>query len=100
MYVLSFKSNRVRSVCYLSLWVVRAHAGGPQFDHVSEHGDGLDRGLGSLGQSVLTGRCPRHQQLSVLHQSLGCLQDALPEEPHTKSCQIPIGNNKDLLNTL
>ena len=65
---------------YLGLGVVRADAGGAQLDHVGEQGDGLGRGLGRLGQPVLARRRPGHQHLGVLHQGLGCLQDALPGE--------------------
>lgn len=64
---------------HLCLGVLRAHAGRSQFDHLSELGDGLGGGLGSLGQLFLAGRGSGDQQLGVLHQRLGCLQDALPE---------------------
>ena len=64
---------------HLCLRVLRTHTGRSQFDHLSELGDGLGWGLGGLGQFLLAGRGTSDQQLSVLHQRLGCLQDALPE---------------------
>lgn len=69
------KSERHMSCPYLGLWVFRTKAGSTQFDHISQFGDGEHRGLGSLGQFLLTGSGTGHQQLGVFHQSLGCLQD-------------------------
>lgn len=65
---------------YLSLWVFRTQTGGSKFDDVGEFSDGAHGRLGGLGQFLLTGSGARHQQLGVLHQSLGCLQDALSAE--------------------
>lgn len=70
---------------HLCLRILRAHAGCSQLDHLSELGDGLGWGMGSLSQFFLTGCSPSNQQLGVLHQCLGCLQDALPEGRDT-SC--------------
>lgn len=64
---------------HLCLRVLRTHTGRSQFDHLSELGDGLGWGLGGLGQFLLAGRSTSNQQLGVLHQRLGCLQDALSE---------------------
>lgn len=63
---------------HLCLWAFRTHAGGSQFDHLCQLGDGFGRGVGSLGQFLLAGCGSSNQQLGVLHQGFGCLQDALP----------------------
>lgn len=74
---------------HLCLGALRAHAGRSQFDHLSELGDGLGWGLGRLGQFLLAGCCSSNQQLGVLHQRLGCLQDALPDGGDTLSQSAP-----------
>lgn len=80
---------RVREVLFfnhLCLWAFRAHAGGSQFDHLCQLGDGFGRGVGSLGQFLLAGCGSSNQQLGVLHQGFGCLQDALPGGRDTNEC--------------
>lgn len=62
-------------LCLRALWT---HTGGSQFDHLSQLGDGLGRGVGSLGQFLLARCGSSNQQLGVLHQRFGRLQDALP----------------------
>lgn len=70
---------------YLSLWVFRTQAGRSLFDHICQFGNSGHRRLGSLGQSLLTGSSTRNQQLGVLHESLGRLQNAFSEKGKVKS---------------
>lgn len=63
---------------HLCLRALGAHAGGSHLDHLGQLGDGLGRGVSSLGQFLLAGCGSSNQQLGVLHQRFGRLQDALP----------------------
>lgn len=84
---------------HLCLRALCTHTGGSQFDHLSQLGDGLGRGVGSLGQFLLARCGSSNQQLGVLHQRFGCLQDALPGgrggTRHYWKDSTPVGVNHD-----
>ena len=67
------------AVGYLGFGVFSPQAGRAQLHHISQFGDGDDGGLCCLCQLLLAGPCSRHQQLGVLHQGFGGLQDILPK---------------------